>query len=622
VPPGLRAPSDPKNDDQDDAEDEPADEPQEDDDRQYPPPTIDGGSPDTAPGSAAPTPEDGGGPPTPGAPQQRPDTRAGRTAHRGCVSASWRHWWENSRTDVLPLRALMRKESVITGVRPPAPRDPLGASREDVRAALRAAALSRTAAPELRAQALHALGRTGAAGDVDAILSILNDPREVGEIRESAALALALLPPIEEPALRERVRRDLAACINDRSAPQHLREYGAIAAGLRARDDEAIGLALAARCKGSLNAWDEGAAIALALGLSEDTLLLPELLEAAVNGQLCGIELHDVGRSHAILALGRTRTATAVPPLVRILQSRKVGIESRRSAVLALGRLLREGHVDANGAKDAARELARALESGRDALMRGYAAVALGGANPPLEVKLLEEACTRGDPVVRAHAALGLGLAARSLGDADAKPIRRLLATELAGTRELELASAQVTALGLARASEAVPDLLARLENKGAAEAARIAAAEALGLVGVASAPVVQALREALLEPEVHLVRAAAESLAMLGDAASAVQVLRLLGETENTHLHSHLAGAVGLAGNSAATGHLLGLLGNEGTSTSARADAAMALGLLGDLRERDGLYAFRAWFNTEATTFVTREIIVAACGCRMGTLR
>ncbi len=624
MPPGLRTPYDPK--DEEEGEDEAPAEEEEEDDRPYPAPTIDGDGPDgpQTPAPETPSPDGGAAPQTPTQPPQRPDARpaGARTRPATGAATSWHLWWDCNRADVLGLRALVRNEGVVTGVRAPAPRDPLGAARADVRAALRAAALARTLAPELRTQALYALGRAGAAEDADAILGVLRDPREARDVREAAAVALALLPPIEAPALRERVRHDLEWCINDREAPQRLREYGLIAAGFRARDDEAIGLKLAARCKGSLKTWDEGAAIALALGLSEDTLLLPELLDAALNGQICGIELHDVGRSHAILALGRTRSAAAIPALARILQSRKTGIESRRSAVLATGRLLQEDCVDAEGAKPAARELARLLESGRDPLVRGFCAVALGAAKPPLELKLLEEAVGRqGDAVLRTHAALGLGLAARTLGEADGKAIRTLLADELSATREMEQASALVVGLGLARAREVLPELIARLEDKGSAEAMRTAAAEALGLVGVTSAPVLQALREALLEPEVHLVRAAAESLAMLGDAGSAVQVLQLLEKTTSAHLHSHLAGAVGLAGNPAATGHLLKLLCNEGADTSARADAAMALGLLGDLRERDGLYAFNAWFNLQATTPVTREILVAGCGCRMGTL-
>ena len=43
----------------------------------------------------------------------------------------------------------------------------------------------------------------------------------------------------------------------------------------------------------------------------------------------------------------------------------------------------------------------------------------------------------------------------------------------------------------------------------------------------------------------------------------------------------------------------------------------ALALGLLGDLRDRDDLLRFGAWFNVDATTEATHEILSAACGCR-----
>jgi HEAT repeat protein len=545
----------------------------------------------------------------------RPGTRSSKkTTVNG---KAWRIWWDLNRANLVDIRGLERR-AVITGPGTrEVERDPLGTLRPEVRETLRALASRRTEATEIRTAALHALGRAGDADDVGTILAILRNKAEDETVRESAALALALLPPLRSQEAREQVRHALEWCIVSPAVPQGLRGFALIAAGFRARDDEALGLLLAARCKGDPGSWDEGAALALALGLSENTLLLPELMDAAVNSRLCGAQLSDVARSHAILALGRTKSPEALEALGRILGARRTGIESRRSAALAMGSLLRDGGIDAGDARPAARELAKALETGRDPLVRGYSAVALGAARPPQELTLLQESARRGDPVVRAFAALGVGLAAREIGGAESRMLRALLSDELPKVKDAELACSFIVASGLAGAQEAVPDILARLEDPRSTEAVRTAAAEALGMIAAPSAQVTEALRAALLAPEVHLARAAAESLGMLGDRNSAVRVLALLDETKSSHLHSHMAAAIGLAGSPTATAPMLALLRNEGSTTLARADAAMALGLLGDPRDADTLFRFGAWFNVDATTVATHEILGAACGCR-----
>jgi HEAT repeat protein len=282
-----------------------------------------------------------------------------------------------------------------------------------------------------------------------------------------------------------------------------------------------------------------------------------------------------------------------------------------------MGCLLRDGGIGAGDARSAARELAKALETARDPLVRGYSAVALGAARPPQELSVVQESARHGDPVVRSFAALGLGLAAREIGGAESRSLRALLSDELAKARDPELASSLMVALGLAGAQEAAPQLVARLESPRSTEVLRTAAAEALGMIAAPSAQVVEALRAALHASEVHLARAAAESLGMLGDRNSAVRVLALLDETKSAHLHSHMAAAIGLAGTPTATAPMLALLGDEGATVLARADAALALGLLGDLRDSDLLLRLGAWFNVDATTVVTHEILGAGCGCR-----
>lgn len=605
MPPGQRTPFDPEEDSEEQDEDGPTTD-EDEEDPPAPPTNLKIPEGPVTPAAAPPSGADAPYTPSPSAPTTRKAGRKGTSA-----AMSWRNWWDFGRANLIDVR--VRPLDTITGPGAAKARDsPLHASTCET---LRRAAQRRATPVEIRAAALHALGRAGGEADVGAILGILRDGDDDPTVRESAAIALALLPPLGERSARE-IRQDLEWCITAPGVPQRLREFALLAAGFRARDDEAIGLALAARCKGGAGTWDEVAALALALGLSENTLLLPELLRAA-NGELCGVTLPDVGRSHAVLALGRTRSAAAVPPLTKILASRRTGIHSRRSAALALGCLLREGGLDADAVKPAVRELRNALDGTSDPLVRGYCAVALGAAQPPQELNRLKEVVrVESDPVVQSYAALGLGLAARDADEAEARAIRKLLLDELAATKALEQGAALTVGLGLARAREAVTDLVARLEDRSSPAPLRMAAAEALGLIGVPSAPVMEALRAALLESEVHLARAAAESLAMLGDRAAAVHVLDRMNQANSTHLHSHLAVAVALSGHAGATAPLLELFKNEGAADSWRGDAALALGILGDVRERDALWRFGSWFNMDATTATTREFLIAGCGC------
>ena len=67
---------------------------------------------------------------------------------------------------------------------------------------------------------------------------------------------------------------------------------------------------------------------------------------------------------------------------------------------------------------------------------------------------------------------------------------------------------------------------------------------------------------------------------------------------------------ALGHLGHGAAVDPLLEILNDEQQQTIVREFAAVALGLMGDARERDPLFAVDAWFNYLATTRATNEFI------------
>lgn len=433
VPPGTRPPSDPS----------PEPKP--------PPPPPDQTPPDaheTPP--ADPPPGDTGPKPDPDPRPGRPVVRTRRGVARS--DQGWRIWWELNRTHLVGLRHLLHDRGPITGKKaPPGPPDPLGGYRPAVLATMRSIA-GGNGERLVRASCILALGRMGGDEDARLFLGLLADARQPSDVHEAAALALGLLPPLREDATRNAVRRAFERLFaGTLRLPSRARELAVVSVGLRARDDRTLVMMLAARTVGGVRSSDEGAALALACGLAGDRMLFPELREAALRGRLGGHVLNDVGRSHVVHALGLLGEPAAASDLLRLVHSRRAGLHTKRSAVLALGRLL----------KDEA--LAPAT--------RRY----IGKALVPL--------CTKnGDVVLRGFAMLGD--AALALGMLGRRSTAPLLVEQLARTDSGLQQGRIMLALGHLGHGRATEPLLRLLENDKTHSTVREFAAVALGLMG------------------------------------------------------------------------------------------------------------------------------------------
>ena len=176
-----------------------------------------------------------------------------------------------------------------------------------------------------------------------------------------------------------------------------------------------------------------------------------------------------------------------------------MGVESRRSAALAIARMLRDHEVDDAETKLARRALLQTLRKSSDPTLRGFAAVAMGTAREPFGLADLQEVVDHGGhQEVKPFAAIALGFAARTRDD---KKLRRFLAAELDKTKAKELSSALCIALGVAGAEDAREALLELLADTRVAATQRGAAAQGLGLLRSASPAVGPAL-EAIVKKE------------------------------------------------------------------------------------------------------------------------
>lgn len=564
------------------------------------------GGPDSSPG----------GPSTPGGGTTGPATTddGGRRA----PPAEWRMWWERNREYSIGMRERLRRPTgTVTrseSTKPPVARDPIAGRRPDILATLRRLAVS-AKDRSLRAAAVMALGRMGEDRDAMLFLELAKSSRAATGVREAALVALGILPPIRDTATREAVHEALVGFVNkpDR-LPTRARGLAVCATGLRARDDQALVGALLARVQRRGQKTEDAANLAYALGLTLHPMVVPELTRAVVKAKFGPDKVTDIVRAHAVQALGLTGGPGAMRALCLLLRARSVRWETRRSAALAIGRLLWERDVSGDELALARKSLLSVIDKAPDYLLQGYAALALGSARKPLATRELKAAIESGTHIdIRPFCILALGLSVRSLEpDApETKDVGAFLLKRLEATREPERAHSLSVALGMARAKAAVPLLLERLTRRSSNDQVRGAAAYGLGLMEARSLEVRKALEKIALEGrKPALLEEVVLALGLCGRRDIAPRMLDLLRGTNSSILQGRICVALGQLDHAATVEPLHTILRDERERTLVREFAATALAFMGDRRERDILFSLDAYHNLHATTIATHELL------------
>jgi HEAT repeat protein len=213
-----------------------------------------------------------------------------------------------------------------------------------------------------------------------------------------------------------------------------------------------------------------------------------------------------------------------------------------------------------------------------------------------------------GDRGERNFAAIGFGILARSLEDAELRArIVAMLRGELEDRADADFRGALAIALGLARDEKAIPVLRKVLSEKSHPDL-RAHCALALGLLRAREAA--PDLRAAVRERGLpDLQREAALGLGLLGDA-SGVEPLSAMLHDGVTAVRVAAASGLGQIGGEAPAAPLCSLLLDERAGDLARGQAAVGIGLLVDPRPVGGLAAVSPGLNYFAASPVLLEVL------------
>ena len=557
---------------------------------------------------------DGGGGKPPTRPPIRPTIRPGRRTTGGSGS-SWLIWWEMNREHLIGMRKILREHGTTTTGSGRNTVDPMAARRAEALVVLRKIARGNDKRT-VRASAILALGRMGDEGDAEYFMEVLGDSAQSYLVRDAAAIALGILPIADDDTgkrTRATVRNKLRFFMQvPRRLPKRTRGLVLLSAGLRGREDPALVMSILLRLgQGRKLQAEDAANVVYACGLSNDPIAAPELIPIVRKGMLGTNRAGEMPRSHAALALGRCDERGSVPILALVVTSRSAGVNTRRSAALALGRLLREADLERDRARMAERALRRIFEKGRDPVVRGFAALGLGGSKEPAGILELKTAIDHGGNAdIKPYCALALGLAARTLDDRRGRALRTFLREEFSKTKERDLSAALALGLGIAGDKAATDDLLEQLELRRLTARQRGGAAQALGLIRSNNPAVAKALEKVLREernPE--LLGDAALALGLMGRRGVVKQLLDLLESTKSSRVQARICLSLGHLDAAGSVAPLLEILQDTKRRTLVREFAAVALGIMGDRREADPLFALDCYFNFLATTLATNEI-------------
>jgi len=555
--------------------------------------------------------------PAPEAPRHDRPTSARAPSARGRrmrtqTASGWKHWWYFNREQVINFRSKLRRGGPVSGNSADDRAKQAAERRIAVRTSLRRSVLT-SKDESLRSAALVALGRMGGDDDANLMLHVILDKKSAETTREAAALALGLLPAFTDAATRTRVRQHLNYWIGGGGdIPRRTRSFATISAGLRAQSDPLLVMCLGMRLDEPGDDRELTAALLVAGGLAGDRMLAPELLHATRKGRVGDkTRIDDIVRGHAAAALGRLGDANATRTLVAVIRSRSAGEHAKRSATLALGRLLRKGRVTREDMSSATSILRKTADRTGDTELRGFALLALSGSSQLNETKrFMKVLDSGGNGELRAYAALALGLNGRRLGSDKSKPIARMLVAELEKANVSELEASICLALGLVRAEEARDALLDRIEDRKAPYTVRFYATQAIGMLGRPSARASTVLKNIVRDGPRDLAGEAALSLGLLGQRSVAMSLVKLLEQSRSRQAQGLVTLALGHFANKSATDPLVALLDRRGARPQTREFAAVALGLMLDKRQHDVFFDLPGDMNFHGTTRATHRML------------
>ncbi|MEM7309768.1 MAG: hypothetical protein AAF682_24040 [Planctomycetota bacterium] len=608
-----------------------------------PPPSTGGGGIKTPLPSPTQPPTYGGSPVanpgTPGAPA--PGTLAG-TFVTGLDRTRWTWWWEFHREPYLDLKRHILAgdptsgEGRFLGRGDGSSPDLLAPTPARIRAEVLPAlfeVLAEERQPDLLSSTLIAAARVGDDLDeadqravADRVRPFLRD--DTHEVAEAAVLALGILGHEPSAPLLSALLADGSygrSLLGKQRVPTRVRAFAAYSLGLLGGESEredvrryavhelarfttpdrklqlaeleaACILALGLVPLGADAPLPEGETAPPAAGLRAQVAFLEELL---LDRRRADLVRAQVPLSLARLAASAGDNVEVVSQVRRTLLARLAPMRREplgvvQSSVVGLG-LVADNDTDPGDV--AVRAALVGIDSDHaDVGTRAFARIALArigarnGSGEPIGTddvrRFLLREVSRGSTRERPWAALALGVLERERARAGRMPdagVARALRDALDGARTPDEVGALAIATGLLRDPEAEEPLQVQL-GRIREDEARGQVALALGMIGARTSA---ARLRALVDGSVYrplLLREAATGLALLGEKETVARLVRLLGEARALSSQAALARALGRVGDARSLEPLAAMVADRELTDRARAFAAVALGLVGDL--------------------------------------
>jgi len=637
VPPGMREPSDP----------EPP-----------PPPPSDPGQPGgpTTPGEPAPggptTPSDPGystpsdpNPPAPVGPTQGPKKR---TTSKSITYESWRYWWLFNSADILNLKENIYSARTSSSSpifysskrdeenRRNAQRPTLAAIQSTIVPALERRVEDPQDHEDVQGGAIVALGKVGTVKYVpffrDAIKNQVKNAKGVkidlgGQATESAALAIGLLPDVDEEGMKA-IREVCLEAIRDEKSRTRERSWAAVSLGLQ-RDVGALQDLFNVLLEKKYTDDNVPAGILAGIGLIGEKAAKASFTDPVTKAptttvdwlknafdpkveKIGNLEISDRIRSMVGYALMKLEDASALDAVVSVLDKRNVGQVQKRSAVIAAGVLAAKAD---DASKDKAVKALQAYirKSGGDNSGENFAIIALSQIGTPDALKTCLELSSEGQSEQRPFSAIALAThffykerAAAKAGSTEPAVDAKFRAEVVDKLRALsekfkdaDTQAAFYLARGILKDKTAIDELTMLAADSGKDPLLRGPCCLALGLIGDTSDKVKDALKLALADKKsVDLRRDAATGLGLLRDADVVKLLLDELKKAKSFAVQEQIIKAIGTIGDHTAIDPLVELLDNKNENQGTRAMAAVGLGMIGDLQEIGRIARFSKNYN------------------------
>ena len=362
---------------------------------------------------------------------------------------------------------------------------------------------------------------------------------------------------------------------------------------------------------------------------------LDELSNTALKGKLGKENASDTVASYAALAVGRVGTKDFYLPMAQAMTVRQTGLNTKRSAAIALGQLGRR--VDGDDRKELATKLVKAYEEAKDDSTKNFAIISMAyvlqadieakrtdvlGAKGPKISEVLLAIAKDGRYSQRPYGALALGLVGRSITEAPTIPEYATIREEAIkvlrdGLEEKKLdkrgRAAFAIALGILKDdySKTRARLLEYVSDKSEDKELRGYSAVALGLIGSGSKDVENAITDAMRERTSEELRTqTAIALGLLQSKKAVEILLEEFGTADNQTIAGQAVIALAKIGDHRAIATLVKYMKDGAKPDLTKALCCAGLGLIGDLELIPSLSRISKDINYRATTDAINEVL------------